>query len=296
MTGSSPSTHKKRLMVLWGLSVLAFLLLAVSLADVTLEPGRRFRIPAPAGAAVSVEAPSWNGMLTILKVIPVALAVLATISLIVHLVSREGRRKLLADLVLIVILVLAASLLLRLRLPDTARKPEAAEEAGASMGQPVSLPTEPMPSFSADAPRWAGWATAAGLSLAAAAAGAAFLAALLRRRKRADGLVLKLAAMADAALESLSTGADARNVVVRCYAQMSGIVDRDRGIRRGADVTPGEFVKVLADFGIPEPPVRSLTRVFEEVRYGNTESAGAQERQALDALSQIAAACRGTRR
>lgn len=297
MTGSSPRTRKTRLILLWTLVALAVLILSVSLSDVRLEPGRRFRIePHGAGTGISTEAQAGDWALPFFKFLFLLAAVLAVLSLIVHLASREGRRRLLLDSVVVILAILALTVILRFRPEDGAvKEKEALGEPGQSAQPSLPSALDPVPSFDDRPPPWTGWAVAAGLSLAAAAAAAAVAAAVLTRRKAGGGMARDIAEAADEAAGSLRAGVDARNVVIRCYAQMCGIADRDRGVRRERDMTPGEFVALLAAAGIPDAPVRSLTRVFEEVRYGSAAPTGGLERQALDALREISSACRGGR-
>jgi len=82
-----------------------------------------------------------------------------------------------------------------------------------------------------------------------------------------------------------------RDTVLRCYFQMSRVVSRERSLTRGKAMTPREFEECLAEAGLPGPPVRRLTRLFERVRYGAHQVAQAEEMEALDCLAEVIDAC-----
>lgn len=96
---------------------------------------------------------------------------------------------------------------------------------------------------------------------------------------------------AEDALSDLRSGADLRNVVVRCYLEMGRIVAEWRGIQRSQSMTPREFELSLADLGLPKEPVINLTRLFETVRYGTNKPSAADEAAAESSLTAIFQAC-----
>lgn len=127
--------------------------------------------------------------------------------------------------------------------------------------------------------------------------GGCVLAAILgflffkRRKERASSLerVLK---EAEEAVGALQSGENVRNVIVRCYLQMSQALQEERGIERAPAVTPHEFIDLLVAKGVPAEPVRSLTVLFENVRYGDIPVNAGDEQRALDSLKAIIAVCR----
>jgi hypothetical protein len=72
---------------------------------------------------------------------------------------------------------------------------------------------------------------------------------------------------------------------------MARVLDRTRGIRRTESVTPREFAAQLAAHGLPAHAVGTLTRLFEETRYGTAVSEDAGAQRAIDSLKVIVAAC-----
>jgi len=286
--------RRTRLFLLWVLVALSALLLSVSLSGTRLEAGRNVLLVSPAGPSAMTAPAAWGGMLTLVRIVSVVFLLLCGVSLIVHLLSREGRRKLLVDLAVFLVALLAATLLLRIRPDDVPRERTGTEEAAPAVEGPVTIaPPEDLPILDANPPSWTGWALALLASLAAAVAAAVLVTAVARRRR--GGMARELASSADAAIGALHAGEDAGNVVIRCYTAMCRIVSESRGLERKADMTPGEFVEILAGRGVPRAPVRSLTGLFEQVRYGGSEPTEERAQRALAALTAIAASCREAR-
>jgi hypothetical protein len=61
-----------------------------------------------------------------------------------------------------------------------------------------------------------------------------------------------------------------------------------QNIRRQKAMTPREFEIHLADAGVSSEHVQRLTRLFENVRYGDTTASEREKREALDCLNAIA--------
>jgi hypothetical protein len=101
----------------------------------------------------------------------------------------------------------------------------------------------------------------------------------------------QLKAEIESALSELQSGVDLQNVIIRCYADMSQILNEQRGVQRQQDMTPREFERQLQEIGLPHAAIQRLTRLFEEVRYGNAKLGQEAEQEAIDCLSAIAEAC-----
>jgi len=101
----------------------------------------------------------------------------------------------------------------------------------------------------------------------------------------------QLKAEVEGAIDDIEAGADLRNVIIRCYADMSQILNERRGIQRQQAMTPREFELELQEIGLPHASIQRLTRLFEEVRYGNAELGRTAEQEAIHCLSAIAEAC-----
>jgi hypothetical protein len=112
------------------------------------------------------------------------------------------------------------------------------------------------------------------------------------RRRRAEQPLKRIAMEAQTALDALQSGGNLKNIVIRCYFEMSRVIREQRGIQRDKDMTPREFEMELERRGLPPEPVQKLTRVFEEVRYGAKEPGEREKFLATISLSEIVEACR----
>jgi len=100
---------------------------------------------------------------------------------------------------------------------------------------------------------------------------------------------------AEAAVNALKAGADLRNVILRCYFQMTHSLLEEQGIERDDSMTVQEFERWLENLGFPSIPLRQLTSLFEKVRYGKQEVSDRDERIAMDSLNEIIQFCRSKR-
>lgn len=126
---------------------------------------------------------------------------------------------------------------------------------------------------------WLVWIGLAGIILL-------LVIALVRQRssaRRADPLVLE----AEQAVQALKAGQDLRSVIIHCYRQMSLILQAEQGLTRMEAMTAREFETLLETRGVPPPPVRQLTRLFEMARYAAQISEPGAEQQAFDSLNAI---------
>lgn len=101
----------------------------------------------------------------------------------------------------------------------------------------------------------------------------------------------QLKAGVEEAISDIQTGDDLRNVIIRCYNDMSQVLNEQRDIQRQQGMTPREFEHQLQGVGLPQNAVQRLTRLFEEVRYGNAELGKDAEQEAIHCLKSIAEAC-----
>jgi hypothetical protein len=100
---------------------------------------------------------------------------------------------------------------------------------------------------------------------------------------------------ADRAVQALRLGLDLRNVILRCYRQMSLALQKEQGIELEETMTAREFERLLEARGIPRPPVQQLTLLFETARYGCQPPAPGDEQKAVDCLNAIVQSSRAMR-
>jgi len=152
----------------------------------------------------------------------------------------------------------------------------------------------PTVTFDANPPETVVWGTriAVGIGVALVVGGGLWL--LWRSRRSPESHPLQqVAEQARHAIGAIQSGADVRNVVLRCYFEMSRVLSEEKGLMRQSTMTPREFERSLAAVGLPQPAVQRLTRLFEGVRYGDKTADGDEEEQAILSLTAIVDACRG---
>jgi hypothetical protein len=117
---------------------------------------------------------------------------------------------------------------------------------------------------------------------------AAFLGLwFLRSTRQPESALSKLGLEAEIAKQALLTGAGLKDVIVRCYRQMSQALQGERGLEREAFMTTREFERLLEESGFPHDPVHTLTRLFEAVRYGHWQPDPNDEQNAIACLEAI---------
>jgi hypothetical protein len=92
---------------------------------------------------------------------------------------------------------------------------------------------------------------------------------------------------AEKAWQALKIGLDLKDVIIKCYRQMSMALEQEKGIERKDFMTTGEFEILLEDEGIPHDPIHQLTRLFDAVRYGNWQPNPLDEQNAIQCLEAI---------
>lgn len=268
-----------RLAVLGVLLVVLLGVLASGLSAVQFRGGRLPWDSPPTPEGSSGGTVPWGSMMWLIYLI----WILFFAALALALVGAESRRKLLAGIVALVIVLAALGLLGERLQPRDSTLAE--EEPGPAASVP--LPTRLSPSEKDEAGhrspgRSPDWAAYLGASV-----GAVALAWWVLRRLRARGpdeAAEIRGALAEASTD-LAAGLPVSDVVVRCWARMVAVLaQRLEGVNRPA-VTPREIADRLRHLGFGEESVLVLTRLFEEVRYGHRDS----EPRRAEALAALAA-------
>jgi len=135
------------------------------------------------------------------------------------------------------------------------------------------------------------------IQLAVVLAATALVAAILligRRRPTADEIQQALLDQARSALQALHGGLELPNVILRCYRQMSLVLQQELGIERDAAMTVREFEAALEKRGFPRQPVHQLTSLFESARYSRELPGPEQEADAVACLEALVEFCRSS--
>lgn len=271
-------------LALLGSTILALLLLASSISSLDFQAGHFYAISGPrlpaleAGTALPLDPTTIGFWQMVLAFIATVLVIALLIGLIL---SRKLRRELLRRL----LTTLAVVVLLHLLLSGLRSVPRVADSApDGSAAQPAQpFPGEPFPTFVAQPAPWLVWAIS--LLLVALLIGAIWL--VWRRSRPPRTALAQIADEAQTALTELQAGGDVANAVLRCYREMSRVLNEQRGIARPLGMTPREFEQQLAAVGLRDGHIQRLTRLFERVRYGAGRTGEREEREAIDCLAAI---------
>ncbi|MBN1564278.1 MAG: DUF4129 domain-containing protein [Anaerolineae bacterium] len=267
------------------------LILVMSLSKLTLSSGRSFSLESTDSPVSSTEeiTSGDEGLLWILRGF-IALAIIGVpIYIVVSLFSAKGRRRLLANLILVAFLFW---LLNYIESHPIEENPRTSEVMADDTGE-LAESTSPTIFTEDEAPAW----LATVVILVAALVGAGLLGVgvwfFQQRTKHALPLPLdSLAETAQDTIESLQAGGDFRTAIIQCYYEMNRVIKLERGISRETTTTPREFETYLIKRGLPKEALATLTRLFEQVRYGNAPSRTDDEALAVDCLTKIVDSCK----
>ena len=154
------------------------------------------------------------------------------------------------------------------------------------------LPGELATPFNPIPPQWLTLVVSLGLVAFIVAVIISIARFVMSRRSSSGSPMQHLAKEASDAVEILQAGTDLKNIVIRSYYKMACIAGKLKGVRRNSGMTAQEFEQSLKDAGLPKEPLRQLTQLFEDVRYGTKVPSEKEERQAVRCLTAIAEACR----
>lgn len=272
---------KRKAIIFLVLAALVTVLLAAALPQLELQPG----VPLPRSSTQAVGIPqeevepqvSINAYTFLETVLG-----LFFLMLLVYLITRRKQRK--EVLQILLKFALFSLTLTALTYLSSNAKIDLTPAAVEILPPEVALIAAGPPLAQVPAPLlWLSWIGLAGLVVLLG-----FLLTRLRpgirRRAERDHLAVE-AQQAAAAIEA---GQDFSNIIVRCYQQMSAILKKEQGLALEETMTAREFEVLLEKRGVPNPPVRQLTRLFEVARYAAQPPGPAEETQAVACLNAIA--------
>ena len=285
------SKAKRNALLLLSVTGILTLVLVMGLSTISLSSGASFSLGEEdvTMPGVAKTIPGDDVLLWMLRGFIVVCIIGLLIYIITSFFSPEGRRRLLANLVVVLFLFWLLDYVEDHPIEEgaIASETETAEELG---GRVESVPNEV---FSAEeAPPW----LATVVILAASLLGAGLIVAgMWYFRQRAVQPVSPLDSLAETAqdtLKTLQSGGDFRTAIIRCYHEMNQVIEQERGISRRRAMTPREFETHLASHGLPQGALETLTRLFEQSRYGNAPPRTEDEVTAVACLTQIVDSCK----
>jgi len=288
-------TQKQKLLGVLAFAALLMALLAISLPALQMKPGEIFLLQTSNPMSTSSSAPKdMNWFFIFIQFIIAVLLILLPVHILISLLTKEGRKRLLIDVLRMGLIILALMWLLKTELlilpsgESNVVQPGFAEPPGftGELPNPPSFEANPQP-----------WMLA--LIIIAAAGVVAVITLIILRlltyRKPAERLQFQdFADNAQAALEAIEEDQiDFEDVIIRCYAEMSQTIRIENGIQRDQAMTTHEFEQELMSRGFPALPILQLTQLFERVRYGHQKTRENEKQVATQSLSEIIAFCRG---
>ncbi|GAB4167329.1 MAG: hypothetical protein Fur005_28620 [Roseiflexaceae bacterium] len=275
--------RQQKVLLLIATSIILLMLLSAGLHEITLNPGRPFRfdwtLPVatnPRGTTTTGTLPGWLGPLTAFGLVA---------SLIGMIVSKQLRRDLIRNLPALLLFCLGIYLI-----GQTARNWNRTTEQALP---PPPLAAEPdpgaatataaIPSFITNPPE----AVVIGITLLIVAGLIALIVQIIRRNRPQPTQLERIVEEAREALAELRAGADLRDTISRCYADMVTALREERGMGRDLTLTPREFEQRLAAAGLDDDKISRLTRLFERVRYSPHAPGSAEEQEAEACLEAI---------
>lgn len=277
-------------------AVTIILLFASGLSTLSLRPGGSLNTIAALLAQArpaEIEAPSTSALTSVISGKPVldlmraSFWVLLALALIYAFVSPQFRKQLIRTA------ILAAAMLFVLNRLREMMTPAEEEEPPIGVGQPPppgltaggALP-EP-PALVTATPEWIVWTINILLALLIVLL-IWFLWRKLRPRPEEDDAQLQVSQQARAALSELEEGGDLRDVILRCYAQMSTILHEKGNVQRHSAMTARDFEDHLSRLGFDSEHISRLTRLFETARYSPDTPGPEAEAEAIACLTSIA--------
>jgi hypothetical protein len=291
-------TKHRSLLGLLGLALGTAVILAVSLPEFHLGSGQ----PLPLGGDFKISVmgesailPGGNLILMLIRGFLALMVIALPIYIVYSLFSPEGRRRLLSEFILLVIVFFLLNQLGRMAQNQQEEKPAVSIEAPKDQSLPESNGSGEAETFEAQTPESLVWITSIVVALFVTGLVAVGIWIYFRRHSPRTTAFERLANEAEKAAAALQGGEDFKNTIIRCYYQMSQILFAEQGIRREIAMTPHEFEQALEEKGFPSEPIHYLTHIFEDVRYGNRQPEQKEEDKAVFFLSVIADVSRGSR-
>jgi hypothetical protein len=282
MTASS----KQIALLLLGLVMLFTVIIAASLSQLDFKPG----LPLPEIASSHVEIPAGESLplvtISVNELIKVFLILIAAgffFFLIVKIITAISWDyfKTFFQILVVILCIVGSVLFLIMLLPKTQ------SVNAAPIPLPTSTPLERSPL--GQVPNSLLWLVGIGLLVGSVLLGIYIYTSSFRRK---PPIIDQVGAEAEIAWQGLLAGLDFKDVILKCYLQMSLALASEGGLERETYMTVSEFEKLLESAGIPREPIHRLTLLFEAVRYGNWLPNKTDEKNARDSLEAIMIFCK----
>ena len=287
------STTKRNALIFLTGAVVLVILLAMSLPTLHLFQGEPFSLAqSPSGGTVGGASLEGGDLLFwVIRGFVALFVIFFPIYIIQSMMSKQGRRRLVFYIIMFALLFYFADYLHN-HMPEKEPEEQDITAIGKQQidGQNGQTPNQ----FLAEPPSWLTPVIIIAASLITVAVIVTILLIMQRRRRLLPPTALeKLAETAQTTVTAIQSGSDFKLTVMRCYQQMMQVVKEEKGIARETTMTAREFEDQLVKRGLPQDAIRTLTRLFEQVRYGSLPTNPRDEAVAVACLTDIVKACGG---
>jgi hypothetical protein len=279
---------KRNALILLGLVMVITVIIATSLSQLEFQPG--MPLPRLEGKWVVITPTEAEPLEAIqisefFKILFILILTGSMLYVTYKLLKGADRRELrtIIKSILVISLVVTGLIFLILLLPKS-QSIVPMELPTPTYVPPVTSPLGPVPPLLL-------WLVGIGLLVASLLIGVWVFASPARRVTTIDIVSLE----AEKAWQALKTGLDLKDVIIKCYRQMSLALEKEQGLEREDSMTTREFESLLEAAGVPHAPIHQLTQLFEAVRYGNWQPNPSDEQKAIDCLEAIVLYSRETK-
>ncbi|MEE4195087.1 MAG: DUF4129 domain-containing protein [Anaerolineae bacterium] len=293
MNSPQPQKSSGRIFLALAAAGVVILLLAVSINQLELGEGYSLALEDGETVAAPLQVALASG--DVWEILLRGLMALCLIALPIYIIqsffSKQGRQRLLADVILIALVFL---LLQTAQDIDEEQVEMTQEDIPLSNFQPFDMEFdapagEPIPEIPEEAPPWVNTIV---ITLVAALVVAIVVTAyiLIRRYRKNqpdDNPLDRVADQAEDALRKIRAGGDFNSAILNCYYEMNRIVQEELKISRQRSMTARDFENYLISKGLPGAPLQQLTILFERARYSKEAPNQEQEQKAVDALTDL---------
>lgn len=276
---------KRTVLLSLAVTLLSLVLLSSSLSNLQLHAGTPF--PGGGDSDYSVQPitslpPMSTFSIPFLRGIFSLILLILMIYVVVRFISLIKLKQIFGLLAIIIVLFALVIVLPRVTPGKPALLPE--ETSNVTIPPSFNYPTSPL----GKPPQALIWFVIIGFVL-----GASFLVIKVLKQQMGSAQVQEqLAQEAQNAVNALNAGENLKDVVIRCYLQMTRALQEEQGMERSNNMTVREFENWLESKGVPRVPVRQLTHLFEKVRYGKLQLSENDEKTGIESLNEIIKYCR----
>ena len=272
---------KHKTLVFLGLVTIITIIIAVSLPQLEFQPGMPLpklegdQVVIPPVEAEPSETVSADKFITALALLIAAASVL---HMIYRLLRGAKQKNLIAFIwqALVVGLILGGFVFLIMLMPRSESSTAVELPVPPTPEPPVAAPLGPVPPLLL-------WLVGIGLLVTGILIAIWIFGSSANRATAMDIVGLE----AEKAWQGLKAGLGLKDVIIKCYRQMSLALAEEQGIERKESMTAREFEDVLETAGVPHDPVHQLTQLFEAVRYGHWQPNPMDEEKAIHCLEAI---------